>query len=73
MHEPPAHPKEAAMARRELTKVKILPTGMRLHEWVCLEEGYYEEEGLEPEVMWDVFYQVLGPLQGGTRDYKQRA
>ncbi len=61
------------MARRELTKVKILPTGMRLHEWVCLEEGYYEEEGLEPEVMWDVFYQVLGPLQGGTRDYKQRA
>lgn len=61
------------MASRELTKVKILPSGMRLHEWICLEEGTYQQEGLEPEVMWDVFSQLLGPLQGGTRDYKQRA
>ena len=61
------------MASKDLTKVRILPSGMRLHEWISLEEGFFQEEGLEPEVMWEAFQQILGPLQGGTRDYKQRA
>jgi len=25
---------------------------MRLHEWIA-EEGYFREQGLEPEVLWD--------------------
>ena len=29
-----------------------IPTGMRLHEWIA-EEGYFREQGLEPEVLWD--------------------
>ena len=36
-----------------LTKIPIFPTGMRLHEWIAFEEGYFREQGLEPEVLWD--------------------
>lgn len=31
---------------------------MRLHEWVALEEGYYQAEGLEPELLTDVMHNV---------------
>jgi hypothetical protein len=33
-----------------LTRVKISPTGMRLHEWIALERGYFQEQGIEPEI-----------------------
>lgn len=55
-----------------LTKIKILPSSMRLHEWICLEEGYYAEQGLDAEVMWESFAALMGPLQGGTAPYKRR-
>ena len=29
-----------------LTKIRIFPTGMRLHEWIAFEEGYFRAEGL---------------------------
>jgi len=25
-----------------LTQLKIAPTGMRLHEWIALERGYFD-------------------------------
>ena len=31
---------------------------MRLHEWVALEEGAYQAEGLEPELLSDVMHDV---------------
>lgn len=31
---------------------------MRLHEWVALEEGAYQAEGLEPELLSDVMHNV---------------
>jgi NitT/TauT family transport system substrate-binding protein len=37
-----------------LTRVPISPTGMRLHEWIALERGYFQEQGIEPEIRWDV-------------------
>jgi hypothetical protein len=36
-----------------LTKIPIFPTGIRLHEWIAFEEGYFREHGLEPEVLRD--------------------
>jgi hypothetical protein len=33
---------EDFMGSKTLTKIKIHPTGMRLHEWICLEEGFFE-------------------------------
>jgi hypothetical protein len=31
---------------------------MRLHEWVALEESFYQAEGLEPELLTDVMHEV---------------
>ena len=31
---------------------------MRLHEWVALDEGFYQSEGLEPELLSDVMHDV---------------
>ncbi len=44
-----------------LTRMKISPTGMRLHDWIALERGYFQEEGIEPEILWEV---VRGPIEG---------
>ena len=60
------------MATKELTKIKITPTGMRLHEWIGLEEGYFAEEGLLPEVQWEVVHGQMGGWKGGEQGYKQR-
>src|SRR5687767_6692872 len=40
------------------TPITVVPHFMRLHEWVALEEGYYQEEGLEPELRDDVMHAV---------------
>jgi hypothetical protein len=51
------------------TKIRIFPTGMRLHEWIAFEEGSFREQHLDPEVMWDVH---LGQMKGWTGGYKAR-
>lgn len=42
----------------ELTVIKVVPHFMRLHEWVALHNGTYQEEGLEPEYLEDVLHDV---------------
>jgi hypothetical protein len=53
-----------------LTRVKISPTGMRLHEWVALERGYFQDEGIEPEILWEVVRGTMESWKG--KDYLQR-
>lgn len=43
---------------QERLKVRLVPHFMRLHEWIALEEGYFQEEGLEPELLTAVMHQV---------------
>jgi len=52
-----------------LTKIRIFPTGMRLHEWIAFEEGFFREQRLDPEVMWDVY---LGQMKAWAGGYKAR-
>lgn len=45
------------------TKMRIGPTGMRLHEWIALEGDYWKDEGLDVEIDWQMvneFYQYKG-------------
>ena len=53
-----------------LTPLRIAPTGMRLHEWIALERGYFRQAGIEPIIAWD----VLRGIQASWTDrpYKQR-
>src|SRR6188472_3239873 len=44
----------------ELTPIKVVPHFMRPHEWIALEGGYYQDEGLEPVLMADVMHSVSG-------------
>lgn len=46
------------MAGSALTRIKVVPHFMWLHEWIALEEGYYREEGLEPELLDEVMHRV---------------
>ncbi len=46
------------MAVQDRTRIKVIPHFMRLHEWIALEEGYYRDEGLEPELLADVMHRV---------------
>jgi hypothetical protein len=39
------------IAVMERTELIIAPTGMRLHEWIALERGYFDV-GIEPVVRW---------------------
>ena len=52
-------------------KINIFPTGMRLHEWIAFEEGYFREQGLEPEVMMDVYLGMMKGWRGGYGDRPQ--
>ena len=47
-----------------LTRVPISPTGMRLHEWIALERGYFQEQGIEPEIRWDVVRGQMASWKG---------
>jgi NitT/TauT family transport system substrate-binding protein len=47
-----------------LIQLHIAPTGMRLHEWIALERGYFEQHGIEPVIRWDI---VRG-IQSSWRD-----
>src|SRR3989454_7270812 len=53
----------------DLTKIRIFPTGMRLHEWIAFAEGYFRAQDLDPEVMWDVYH---GQMKAWTGGYKAR-
>ena len=33
-----------------LTRITIKPTGMRLHEWICFDQGFWAQEGLDPRI-----------------------
>jgi NitT/TauT family transport system substrate-binding protein len=49
--------------------IAVVPHFMRLHEWIALEEGYYQAEGLEAHLRDDVMHAVS--LHGGD-PYKDR-
>ena len=49
--------------------IAVVPHFMRLHEWIALDEGYYEAEGLEPRLRDDVMHAVS---QYGSNPYKDR-
>ncbi|MBO0689725.1 MAG: hypothetical protein J2P40_09160 [Candidatus Dormibacteraeota bacterium] len=51
-------------------RLTISPTGMRLHEWIALERGYFGEEGIEPEIDWDTVRGQMRSWRG--LDYLQR-
>ena len=36
-----------------LTPINVVPHFSRLHEWIALEEGYFQDEGLEPHMFTD--------------------
>jgi hypothetical protein len=38
--------------------IRVVPHFMRLHEWIALEENFYEAEGLKPELLSDVTHDV---------------
>ena len=50
--------------------LKIAPTGMRLHEWIALERGYFEDYGIEPIIRWDIVHGIMAPWRG--KQYKER-
>ena len=51
------------------TKVKVFPTGMRLHEYVAVQEGFWADLGIEAEIMWDV---LEGQMVRWEDTYKAR-
>jgi hypothetical protein len=53
-----------------LTPLKIAPTGMRLHEWIALERGYFQAHGIDPIVRWDIVSGIMSSWQG--KAYKER-
>jgi ABC-type nitrate/sulfonate/bicarbonate transport system substrate-binding protein len=38
--------------------IRVVPHFMRLHEWIAAEEGFYQQEGLEAELLDDVMHRV---------------
>ena len=50
-----------------LTPLQIAPTGMRLHEWTALERGYFQANGIEPIIRWDI---VSGIMSNQPGDYQ---
>lgn len=47
-----------ATAGNTRTPINVVPHFSRLHEWIALEEGYFQDQGLEPEVLTDVMHSV---------------
>lgn len=40
------------------TKISVVPHFSRLHEWIAMDEGYFQQEGLEPELLPEVMHAV---------------
>jgi NitT/TauT family transport system substrate-binding protein len=40
------------------TRISVVPHFSRLHEWIALEEQFYQQEGLEPELLPEVMHAV---------------
>jgi len=40
------------------TPVQVVPHFSRLQEWIALDEGFFQDEGLEPEMLADVMHAV---------------
>jgi NitT/TauT family transport system substrate-binding protein len=53
-----------------VTPLRIAPTGMRLHEWIAVERGYFLEQGIEPVIRWDVVNGIMSSWKG--IEYKDR-
>ena len=53
-----------------LAQLSIAPTGMRLHEWIALERGYFQDAGIEPKVRWDIVSGIMSSWQG--KQYLER-
>jgi NitT/TauT family transport system substrate-binding protein len=53
-----------------LTPLKIAPTGMRLHEWIALDRGYFQDMGIEPVVRWDILSGIMSSWKG--KQYLER-
>lgn len=49
-----------ATASDEFTPIRVVPHFSRLHEWIALEEGYFRDEGLRPEMLSEVMHSVSG-------------
>ncbi|MBX5493392.1 MAG: ABC transporter substrate-binding protein [Chloroflexi bacterium] len=47
-----------------LIPLQISPTGMRLHEWIALERGYFQDAGIEPHIRWDVVRGTMTSWKG---------
>ncbi len=43
---------------------------MRLHEWIALERGYFQDRGIEPIVRWDILSGIMSSWQG--KAYRER-
>jgi len=54
---------------QKLTKVKAAPTGMRLNEYVAIEEGFFRAEGLDVEIDWQT---LRGMMERWKDSYKER-
>lgn len=39
-------------------RIRVVPHFMRLHEWIAVERGLFQEEGLEPELMAETMHSV---------------
>jgi hypothetical protein len=48
------------MSTEDRHPIQVVPHFMRLHEWIALEEGHFDDECLEPEVLDDVMHAVSG-------------
>src|SRR5919204_1889481 len=53
----------------DLKPINVVPHFMRLHEWVALEERYFQAEGLAPRLLDDVMHHVSSH---GADPYFQR-
>ena len=40
------------------TRIEVVPHFSRLQEWIALDEGFFQQEGLEPEMLPDVMHAV---------------